>query len=186
MDINEVLCNNNQNYFCKVIENFNESDKEQIALELENINFDECMSYLNEKNIEKKKIDNIRPITYIDQNNIANKERYFNIGTDALKRNEYAIVILAGGQGTRLGFNGPKGIYKIFPDENITFFSLYIEKIKKIEEKYSCKVPLYIMTSKKNNNETVRYFEKNKYFTEKNILDFLFKTNCQCFWKIKI
>ena len=34
MDINEVLCNNNQNYFCKVIENFNESDKEQIALEL--------------------------------------------------------------------------------------------------------------------------------------------------------
>ena len=38
-----------------------------------------------------------------------------------MKRNEYAIVILAGGQGTRLGFNGPKGTYKIFPKENITF-----------------------------------------------------------------
>ena len=87
------------------------------------------------KRYREEKIDNIRPITYIDQNNIANKERYFNIGTEALKRNEYAIVILAGGQGTRLGFNGPKGIYKIFPDENITFFSLYIEKIKKIEKK---------------------------------------------------
>jgi|GEM_PF-1748545 hypothetical protein len=56
MDINEVLCNNKQNYFSEVIENFNESDKEQIALELENINFDECMNYLKEKDIEKKKL----------------------------------------------------------------------------------------------------------------------------------
>ncbi len=51
MDINEVLCNNKQNYFSEVIENFNESDKEQIALELENINFDECMNYLKKKKI---------------------------------------------------------------------------------------------------------------------------------------
>ena len=56
MDINEVLCNNKQNYFSEVIENFNESDKEQISLELENINFDECMNYLKEKDIEKKKL----------------------------------------------------------------------------------------------------------------------------------
>lgn len=185
MDINEILCNNKQNYFSKVIENFNESDKEQIALELENINFDECMNYLNEKDIEKKKIDNIRPITYIDQNNIENKERYFNIGTEALKRNEYAIVILAGGQGTRLGFNGPKGIYKIFPGENITFFSLYIEKIKKIEEKYSCKVPLYIMTSKKNNNETVKYFEENKYFNRKDYIRFFIQDELPMFLENK-
>ena len=170
MDINEVLCNNKQNYFSEVIENFNESDKEQIALELEN---------------REEKIDNIKPITYIDQNNIANKERYFNIGTEALKRNEYAIVILAGGQGTRLGFNGPKGIYKIFPDENITFFSLYIEKIKKIEEKYSCKVPLYIMTSKKNNNETVKYFEENKYFNRKEYIRFFVQDELPMFLENK-
>ena len=56
MDINEVLCNNKQNYFSEVIVNINESDKEQIALELENINFDECMNYLKEKDIEKKKL----------------------------------------------------------------------------------------------------------------------------------
>lgn len=56
MDINEVLCNNKQKYFSEVIENFNESDKEQIALELENINFDEYMNYLKEKDIEKKKL----------------------------------------------------------------------------------------------------------------------------------
>ena len=54
MDINEVLCNNKQNYFSEVIENFNESDKEQIALELENINFDECMNYLKEKDLVNK------------------------------------------------------------------------------------------------------------------------------------
>ena len=56
MDINEVLCNNKQKYFSEVIENFKESDKEQIALELENINFDECMNYLKENDIEKKKL----------------------------------------------------------------------------------------------------------------------------------
>lgn len=137
------------------------------------------------KRYREEKIDNIRPITYIDQNNIANKERYFNIGTEALKRNEYAIVILAGGQGTRLGFNGPKGIYKIFPNENITFFSLYIEKIKKIEEKYSCKVPLYIMTSKKNNNETVKYFEENKYFNRKEYIRFFVQDELPMFLENK-
>lgn len=185
MDIKEILYNNRQSYFSKVIENLNELEKKQIALELKNINFTECMNYLSEIDSSNKEIDDISPIGHISQNNIVNKSKYINIGIEALKRNEYAIVILAGGQGTRLGFNGPKGTYKIFPKENITFFSLYIEKIKKIEEKYSCRVPLYIMTSKKNNQETENYFEENKYFNRKEYIRFFIQDELPMFLENK-
>ena len=185
MDIKEILYNNRQSYFSKVIENLNELEKKQIALELKNINFTECMNYLSEIDSSNKEISDISPIRHISQNNIVNKLKYINIGIEALKRNEYAIVILAGGQGTRLGFNGPKGTYKIFPKENITFFSLYIEKIKKIEEKYSCRVPLYIMTSKKNDQETEKYFEENKYFNRKEYIRFFIQDELPMFLENK-
>ena len=160
---------NNQQYFLEVVNKFNSDEKESIINELNNLNIDECLSYFGE--IDTKGDTKIEPIPYIEKNNIKNVERYLKMGIKALRNNEYGVVILAGGQGTRLGFNGPKGIFKIFPQDNITFFSLYINRIKQVEKRYSCKIPLYIMTSKDNNIETIKYFEENNYFDRKNYID---------------
>ena len=160
---------NNQQYFLEVVNKFNSDEKESIINELNNLNIDECLSYFGE--IDTKGDTKIEPIPYIEKNNIKNVERYLKMGIKALRNNEYGVVILAGGQGTRLGFNGPKGIFKIFPQDNITFFSLYINRIKQVEKRYSCKIPLYIMTSKDNNIETIKYFEEKNYFDRKNYID---------------
>lgn len=170
MDINKRF--SNQKYFFKVISNFNDFDKEKLVNDLNNVDIDEYLNYWDLNDLELKKITKIDPISHIEKNGIQNIEKYLNIGIKSLKKNEYGVVILAGGQGTRLGFNGPKGTFKIFPKENITFFSLYIDRIKQAEERYSCKIPLYIMTSKSNNDETIKYFEENEYFDRKNFTKF--------------
>lgn len=185
MDINKILKDYGQNHFLKVIENLKDIEKKQVNKVIEEIDLDKYMKYLNEKSLKEIRYEQISPITYLEYSKIKDLKRYTQIGIESLKKNEYAIVILAGGQGTRLGFNGPKGTFKIFPKEDITFFSLYIEKIKKIEKKYSCTIPLYIMTSKMNNDETIKYFAENQYFNRKENINFFIQDEMPMFLKNK-
>ena len=81
---------------------------------------------------------------------------------------------MAGGQGTRLGHNGPKGTFDIGLDSHKSLFELLLDYIKEQNAKYNVQIPWFIMTSKENNQATVDFFEKNKYFGyEKNIYFFI-------------
>ena len=71
---------------------------------------------------------------------------------------------MAGGQGTRLGHNGPKGTYDLGLDTHKSLFELLSEYLKEEEKKYDITIPWFIMTSRENNQETIEFFEKNKYF----------------------
>ena len=71
---------------------------------------------------------------------------------------------MAGGQGTRLGHNGPKGTYDIGLDSHKSLFELLADNLKEEGKKYEVIIPWFIMTSRENNKETVEFFEKNKYF----------------------
>jgi len=99
----------------------------------------------------------------------------YNLGIRAIRQNSVATVLLAGGQGTRLGFDGPKGLYDIGLTSGKTLFCLIAERILKliqlVEAEGSDKkatgpirIPLYIMTSPMNDKITREYFEKNNYF----------------------
>jgi len=102
---------------------------------------------------------------------------YYRLGIDATRKNTVAALLLAGGQGTRLGFDGPKGMYDIGLTSGKTLFCLIAERIRKliqlseandrIESDNSVgqvRVPLYIMTSPMNDKVTREYFEMNNYF----------------------
>jgi UDP-N-acetylglucosamine pyrophosphorylase len=71
---------------------------------------------------------------------------------------------MAGGQGTRLGHNGPKGTYEIGLESHKSIFELLCDTLKKASSNFEIKIPWYIMTSRENNKETVEFFEKNNYF----------------------
>eukprot|EP00979_Chaetoceros_neogracilis_P000668 scaffold162_cov267-Chaetoceros_neogracile.AAC.18 len=96
----------------------------------------------------------------------------YQVGMNAIRSNKVATVLLAGGQGTRLGFSGPKGMYDIGLSNGKTLFCLISERIVKIsqlakasqEQNADVKIPLYIMTSPMNHEETKAYFESNHYF----------------------
>ena len=73
-------------------------------------------------------------------------------------------MTMAGGQGSRLGHEGPKGTFQVEVDKKKSIFEILCERMKEVYEKYKVYVPWYIMTSKQNSDETVEFFEKNNYF----------------------
>ncbi|HOW18559.1 MAG TPA: UDPGP type 1 family protein, partial [Phycisphaerae bacterium] len=77
---------------------------------------------------------------------------------------QYAVVTLAGGQGTRLGFEGPKGAYPISPVKNKPLFQLFAEFLIGARRRYGSQTRWYIMTSPLNDAETRTFFADNQWF----------------------
>ena len=71
---------------------------------------------------------------------------------------------MAGGQGTRLGHNGPKGTFDIGLDSHKSLFELLCDTLKEAQIKYDVTIPWYIMTSRENNEKTVEFFKEHNYF----------------------
>jgi UDP-N-acetylglucosamine/UDP-N-acetylgalactosamine diphosphorylase len=82
-------------------------------------------------------------------------------GEEALRNGELGAVIVAGGQGTRLGFDQPKGMFPIGPVSGRTLFQFFADRLLAVNEKYGCRIPLYIMTSDATDQETREYFAAN-------------------------
>lgn len=120
------------------------------------------------KNKDKKEtISKIEPINYVDKSKMSEQEKQElkKIGEEIIKNNKYAVVTMAGGQGTRLGCNGPKGTYKLDIGKNGKYiFEILIEKLKKAKEIYGTEINWYLMTSEENNKQTIDFFEEHNYF----------------------
>ncbi|MEM7673357.1 MAG: UDPGP type 1 family protein [Verrucomicrobiota bacterium] len=84
-------------------------------------------------------------------------------GEAALKAGRVAAFCVAGGQGTRLGYDGPKGTYPVTPVNGFTLFQVFAEKILAAKKKYQVSIPWFIMTSKINHQATIEFFEENDY-----------------------
>ena len=85
-------------------------------------------------------------------------------GEEALRAGRVAAFTVAGGQGTRLGFNGPKGTFPVTPIREATLFQVFAEKIRAASIKYRKPIPWLIMTSHVNHQATVAAFEEQAYF----------------------
>ncbi len=93
-------------------------------------------------------------------------------GQDLLLKGKCAAVIVAGGQGSRLGFSGPKGCFPITRFEKKSLFELFAEKLSSASKRYQQNLELAIMTSPQNHEETIRFFKKHRYFGLKEQLCF--------------
>ncbi|MCF0125301.1 MAG: UTP--glucose-1-phosphate uridylyltransferase [Clostridia bacterium] len=126
---------------------------------------------------EKKEKCEITPIEYFDKYKLNDEYKYYKaIGDKEIKEGKLAVVTMAGGQGTRLGHNGPKGTYDIGLDSHKSLFELLNDGIKEKETEYGVNIPWFIMTSRENNSETEEFFRKNKFFgrqKDKNLFFFV-------------
>lgn len=85
-------------------------------------------------------------------------------GEAALRAGRVAAFVVAGGQGTRLGYDGPKGTYPVTPIRKKSLFQVFAEKILAASRRCGKTIPWFIMTSHQNNAATVAFFEENGYF----------------------
>ena len=92
------------------------------------------------------------------------RKEYKQIGLDAVKSTKVGAILLAGGQGTRLGFDKAKGMFNIGVNKELYIFEQLIANLKKVTEEAGAWVPLYIMTSEKNDAQTRAFFAEHAFF----------------------
>jgi UDP-N-acetylglucosamine/UDP-N-acetylgalactosamine diphosphorylase len=86
------------------------------------------------------------------------------VGEAALRASQVGVILVAGGQGTRLGYEGPKGTYRLAPITQASLFEIHARKILALEQHYQAHIPFYIMTSEGNDAQTRAFFEEHGYF----------------------
>jgi UDP-N-acetylglucosamine/UDP-N-acetylgalactosamine diphosphorylase len=85
-------------------------------------------------------------------------------GDAALRAGKVGVILVAGGQGSRLGFEGPKGIYPVGPVTGASLFEIHARKVLRLEQRTGAHVPLYIMTSDVNDAPTQAFFSDHERF----------------------
>ena len=94
----------------------------------------------------------------------AKKEEFKALGLEAIKQCKVGAILLAGGQGTRLGFDKAKGMYNIGVNKDLYIFEQLIRNLQKVTDEAGAYVPLYVMTSDKNDTDTRAFFAEHDYF----------------------
>lgn len=92
------------------------------------------------------------------------RDHFRAVGSRLLKEGRVAAFVVAGGQGSRLGYEGPKGCYAAGAVSGRPLFGMFADQLVAAGRKYGRPVPWYIMTSPLNHEATVRFFEENAYF----------------------
>ncbi|CAH1785625.1 unnamed protein product [Owenia fusiformis] len=174
------LKNHDQEQLLQFWDELNEEEKKSLyneinAIDLGEVNtfFKDAMAHANEAS--EKKDDRLQPVPSdvcgsITRTDPKTLENYRQTGLKAIGEGTVAVLLLAGGQGTRLGVNYPKGMYDVGLPSHKTLYQLQAERILKVQElalKLTGKhgvVPWFIMTSEATKEPTEAFFKENNYF----------------------
>ena len=164
----DILKEYNQEHIIKLLETLDEEKQNELVEQILKIDFHQINElYENTKKEVEFKEKKIEPISYMDKAKISKEQEVeFNqIGSRIIRNGQYAVVTMAGGQGTRLGHPGPKGTFKLdVYGKGKYLFEILTENLKEANKIYDTTIPWYIMTSKENNDATKEFLEKNNYF----------------------
>lgn len=164
----KILKKYNQEHLLNFYNDLSENEKNILIKQILDINFEKIMNlYLASKNNNDLSSTEISPLPHIEKDKLTYNELtyYTQIGEAVIQNNEIAVVTMAGGQGSRLGYKGPKGSYMLDlkPDKK-SLFQILAENIIETNIKYNTLIPWYIMTSLENNKQTIDFFKLNDFF----------------------
>ncbi|MBO5394665.1 MAG: UTP--glucose-1-phosphate uridylyltransferase [Clostridia bacterium] len=173
------LENINQHHLLRFADELSIDEQEVLAQQLREIDF----SYLDHLNkADKVDMRAIEPINVMRVEEIKQQKNSFEkIGLESLAKGEVGLVLVAGGMGTRLGIDGPKGVYNIGKTRDVFIFQCLFENALEVVKKCGKMMPFFIMTSEKNNQETIEFLEAKNYFGyDKNMVKFFIQEMAPC------
>lgn len=163
-DALKLLSEYGQEHILRYYDELSDDEKTGLLRQVELTDFS-VLDDLKHKNDESGKRGVFDPLGAVTVQNIENnRDEYLNAGINAIKSGKAAAVMLAGGQGTRLGFDSPKGMFNMGENKELYIFQCQINNLMDVVKLTGTYIPLYIMTSEKNNSETIDFFEKHNYF----------------------
>ncbi len=140
-----------------------EAEKEELLTQIENTDFSVLQHCKKNKDAFKK--GKIEPLQAMQLSEIeSRKEEFKEIGLQTIRDGKVGAVLLAGGMGTRLGSDDPKGMYNIGINKELYIFECLIHNLLQVVEQSGTWVPLFIMTSDKNHNSTMNFLAEHQYF----------------------
>lgn len=162
-ELYNVLNENNQGHIFEAYKKLDEAGKEKLAAQVERVDWSVVAMAGHEELAQER--GKLEPLSALEVSEIEkDRTKYEKTGLDAIRAGKVGAVLLAGGQGTRLGSDGPKGKYNIGLTKDVCIFERLIRNLLDVTDKAGCYVPLYVMTSDKNNDETIAFFEEKDYF----------------------
>lgn len=166
MDYNSALSKlekYGQQHILKFYNELSELQKKELLEQIEETDFDVIEASRRETKIATKGV--ITPLSAMQLDEIEKRrDEFYRIGMDAIKKGQVGAVLLAGGMGTRLGSDNPKGMYNIGINKDVYIFQRIVENLMDIVNKSGVYIHLFVMTSEKNNDITIEFFEKMNYF----------------------
>ena len=152
-----------QEHLLKYYNELHEDEKEKLLQQIHETDF----SFLKHVDYDgEKKRGKVEPIGSMTLDQIdARREELYERGIKVLRQGKVAAVLLAGGMGTRLGSDEPKGVYNIGKTRELFIFQCLIENLQKVVKEVGVYIPLFIMTSEKNHRKTVDFFVEHAFFS---------------------
>lgn len=158
----KLLEKNGQEHVLKYYEELSEGDKKALLEQVASTDYS-VIKLIHEKGSLKK--GKISPLAAMQLDEIeARKEEFTQIGAKAIQDGRVGAVLLAGGMGTRLGSDDPKGMYNIGITKEVYIFERLIRNLLDVVEETGSWIHLFIMTSDKNDAATQSFLKEKNYF----------------------
>lgn len=150
----------NQEHIVSHLQSLSSEEQLEMIKHIESLDFS-VLSEGNEAEVRGK----FSPLLATTISDISkNFERYTEVGLKAIREGKVGAVLLAGGQGSRLGFDHPKGMFNIGVERELFIFECLINNMLDVVKQADAWIPLFIMTSHENRKETITFFEQHSYF----------------------
>ncbi|MDD6306653.1 MAG: UDPGP type 1 family protein [Clostridiales bacterium] len=158
-----ILEDKNQCYIKAALEACTSQEKEVLEKNIADIDWSILEHIHRKETVNERGV--FAPLEAVELDEIkARGEEFKEIGLEAIRTGKVGAVLLAGGQGTRLGLDKPKGTLNIGINRELYLFEQLIYNLMDVTKEAGVSVPLYIMTSNINNQDTVTFFEEHNYF----------------------
>jgi UDP-N-acetylglucosamine/UDP-N-acetylgalactosamine diphosphorylase len=169
-DLDELLRPFGQQHLLRFWDRLTPAERERLASEIREIDFERIASLcrqgggLHDVQALANRVAPPPAFRLGDPQNPIPPEEAKHRGAEALRAGQVAVGLVAGGQGTRLGFDHPKGMFPIGPVSGNSLFQIHVEKVVTASRRYGARIPLYLMTSPATRTETIEFLARRDRF----------------------